>query len=124
MLQEVTPIDPERFGGLGEMTVAVPVTERFKQLCPSVVHLDGTARIQGVDAQRSPQLWRILKAFQDETGLPALINTSLNRHREPICRTLEDALVCASAAKLDFVLTGSTTLYYRHSRDSHNAEEY
>jgi carbamoyltransferase len=115
-LDLVTRVDPEIFSGLEHMTVAIPVTERFQRDCPGVVHIDGTARVQAVSQTTSPQLWQTLNLFRRRTGLPALLNTSLNRHGEPICRTLDDALVCSSACNVDYVLAGSTTIFHHHER--------
>jgi carbamoyltransferase len=115
-LAVVTPVDPTLYGGLREMTVAVPVTDEFHRLCPGAVHLDGSARVQAVGREEAQQLWEVLSRFRQLTGLPALINTSLNRHGEPICRTLADALTCAAEARLDWVLAGPATLFHRATR--------
>lgn len=115
-LGRVTPMDPAIFAGLRDMTVAVPVTESFARLCPGVVHVDGTARIQAVSVEGAPQLWQILSRFLSMTGLPALVNTSLNRHGEPICRTLAESLACVAASQLDWVLAGPNTLFHRSDK--------
>jgi len=115
-LNEVTHADFERLGGLETMTIAVPATIGFQQCCPAVVHRDGTARIQVVVREKAPQLWDILAYFHSLTGLPALLNTSLNRHGEPICRSLDDAIVCAVTSGVDFIIAAPTVLLHRKSR--------
>ncbi len=115
-LSSITTVDPHRYGGLNTMTVAVPVTPQFAQLCPAVTHVDKTVRLQSVTSKMSPQLWSILNEFFNATGIPALINTSLNRHREPICGMIEDALKTMSASQIDFAVVGDTTLIYRSDR--------
>ena len=57
-LARITLLDPELFGGLDNMTVAVPVTEKFQKSCSGVVHRDGTARIQAVSPQSRPTFGR------------------------------------------------------------------
>lgn len=80
----------------GYMTIRREVSEEFQKLCSGVVHIDGTARFQVVSKETNKFLWEILTAFKAKTGLPALLNTSLNRHGYPIARTLHDVLECAS----------------------------
>ncbi len=58
---------------------------------PAVTHVDFSARLQTVDAARSPRLHRLLRAFEERTGCPVLINTSFNVRGEPIVCTPEDA---------------------------------
>ena len=115
-LPEVTPVEPGLFGGLETMTVAVPMTRAFQRLCPGVVHRDGTARVQAVRKDIAPVLWSILKHFQQLTGLPALLNTSLNRHGEPICGTLDNALTTAAASGIDYLLLDGDRLLCRRKR--------
>jgi carbamoyltransferase len=53
-------------------------------LIPSVVHHDGTSRVQTVNAQQHPGLYALLKKFYEETGVPILLNTSLNIKGQPL----------------------------------------
>ena len=55
---------------------------------PSIVHLDGTSRLQEVTEE--PQR-TLLQEWKKETGCPMLLNTSLNVKGEPIVNTEEDA---------------------------------
>ncbi|TMI99519.1 MAG: carbamoyltransferase [Alphaproteobacteria bacterium] len=76
----------------------------------AVTHVDGTARVQLVNRQRNPELYDLIAAFRAVTGVPVLLNTSLNVS-EPIVETPEDALktfVCSSIDTLvlhNWVLT-------------------
>ena len=72
------------------MTTAIAVREEFAHKCPGVVHHDGTARIQIVTKEDNFRLWRILTEFKEATDLPAVLNTSLNRHGMPISRDVND----------------------------------
>lgn len=59
-------------------------------IIPSVVHVDGTSRVQTVNKLQHPQLWELLKLFYEETGVPVLLNTSLNIKGQPLLNDLSD----------------------------------
>jgi carbamoyltransferase len=68
---------------------------------PAVTHVDHSARVQTVDAERHPRFHRLLRAFEDLTGCPVLINTSFNVRGEPIVCTPRDAWRCFLATGMD-----------------------
>jgi carbamoyltransferase len=68
---------------------------------PAITHVDHSARIQTVDAERHPRLHGILRAFEQLTGCPLVINTSLNVRGEPIVHTPEDAYRCLMSTDMD-----------------------
>jgi carbamoyltransferase len=74
------------------MQWAVPSTAAGKERVPAVVHVDGTARVQTVASDGDPLLRTILEHFAAMTGVPVLLNTSLNRKEEPIVETPQEAL--------------------------------
>jgi carbamoyltransferase len=53
-------------------------------LIPSVVHQDGTSRVQTVNKSQHPGLYRLLEMFYRKTGVPVLLNTSLNIKGQPL----------------------------------------
>ncbi|WP_062980547.1 carbamoyltransferase C-terminal domain-containing protein [Nocardia anaemiae] len=59
---------------------------------PAVAHLDYSARIQSVNVLQNPALHRLIAAFDRQTGVPMLCNTSLNDKGEPIIDTMVEAL--------------------------------
>jgi carbamoyltransferase len=67
---------------------------------PAVTHVDGSARIQTVDA-RHGRLHGLLETFHRRTGCPVLVNTSFNVRGEPIVCTPEDAYRCFLATEMD-----------------------
>lgn len=71
---------------------------------PAVTHVDGSARLQTVSAARTPDLHRLLVAFEALTGCPVLLNTSFNVRGEPIVCTAEDAYRCFMQTELDHLL--------------------
>ncbi len=57
---------------------------------PSVVHADGTSRVQTVTRQQHPGLYRAINKFYLQTGVPVLLNTSLNIKGQPLLNDAED----------------------------------
>ena len=72
-----------------------------RDLVPAVVHVDGTGRVQTVTAEDNGSYYQLVKAFGERTGVPVLLNTSLNVMGEPIVETPEDALWCLLLTQLD-----------------------
>jgi len=68
---------------------------------PAVTHLDYSARLQTVTAERTPGLHAVLRAFADRTGCPLAVNTSFNVRGEPIVCTPADAYDCFMRTDLD-----------------------
>jgi len=60
------------------------------ELIPSVVHADGTSRVQTVNKQQHPGLYSVLEKFYKKTGVPVLLNTSLNIKGQPILNDEKD----------------------------------
>lgn len=77
---------------------------------PAVCHVDDTARVQTINARQHPRYHALLKAFQARTGVPVLVNTSLNTRGEPIVCTPRDAVECFWTSPLDALAIGSFLL--------------
>lgn len=86
------------------MSIAVTATDYARRMIPSIVHSNGTARVQTVTASQNPFLTQVLEAFGTITGHPVLINTSLNIKGKPICGTPQMALECLAESGLDALL--------------------
>jgi carbamoyltransferase len=82
------------------------VRDPWRERIPAVVHVDGTARVQTVDRERQPLLARLLEAFERRTGVPVLVNTSLNTAGRPMVDSARDALECFGSAPLDALALG------------------
>ncbi|MDP9440129.1 MAG: carbamoyltransferase [Actinomycetota bacterium] len=78
----------------------------WKDRIPAVVHVDGTARIQTVDRGEEPLVARMLEAFERRTGLPVVVNTSLNTAGRPMVDDPRDALECFGSAPVDALAIG------------------
>jgi len=74
------------------MTVCLPATARTRKEAPAIVHIDGTARPQFVLPEQTPFIHALLGEFEQLTGVPVLINTSFNRHEQPIVATALQAV--------------------------------
>ena len=83
--------------------------ERAAQI-PAVRHVDGTARIQTVNRAQHQLYYDLLRAFQQRTGVPVLVNTSFNTRGEPIVCTPRDAIECFWTSPLDALVIGSFLL--------------
>lgn len=62
------------------------------ELMPSVVHADGTSRVQTVTEREHPGLYAVLKKWNSLTGIPVLLNTSLNIKGQPILNDMNDVI--------------------------------
>lgn len=89
-------------------TVAVR-PERTAQI-PAVVHADGSARVQTVARETNPAFWSLINALGDLTGVPVVLNTSLNGPDEPIACSPDDALNAFHACDLDALVIGNTVI--------------
>ena len=62
-------------------------------LIPSVVHVDGTSRVQTVTKDQHPGLYTLLEKFYSVTGVPILLNTSLNIKGQPLLNDMNDVKI-------------------------------
>jgi len=83
------------------MLIVAPVRAEHAQLIQSVVHADGSCRIQSVRPDHQGRFRAMLEAFDRLTGLPLVLNTSFNIRGEPIVETPGDALDCFLASNVD-----------------------
>ena len=71
---------------------------------PAVTHLDYSARIQTIHEETNPRYYKLLKAFEEQTGYAVLVNTSFNVRGEPIVCTPEDAYRCFMRTEMDVLV--------------------
>lgn len=69
------------------------------ELIPSVVHADGTSRVQTVNKEQHPGLYQVLESWYKITGVPVLLNTSLNIKGQPILNNKRDIINWENAYK-------------------------
>jgi carbamoyltransferase len=103
----------EHVGEYFELDAPAPFMEKVykihpekQALIPAVTHVDGTGRLQSVNRQTNPLYWELINTFFKKTGIPILLNTSLNEN-EPIVRTPEEAIQCFLRTHMDGLVLGS-----------------
>ncbi|HWC21756.1 MAG TPA: carbamoyltransferase C-terminal domain-containing protein [Flexivirga sp.] len=82
------------------------VKPEWRERIPAVTHVDGTARAQTVDRATNPRLAGMLERFEQLTGVPVVINTSLNTAGRPMVDTPREALEIFGSAPIDLLVLG------------------
>ncbi len=85
------------------MMYAVNCQPGIEDKIPSIIHVDGTCRIQTVTEDENKFYHRLIKAFYDKTGVPILFNTSFNLGGDPLVETLEDAIDTLSRCEIEYL---------------------
>jgi carbamoyltransferase len=91
------------------MVTVHPVRPAQRPRVPAVMHVDGTARLQTVSRETNPRFWSLIRAFEEETGVPMVLNTSFNEN-EPIVNTPEEAVDCFLRTRMDRLVLGDWVL--------------
>ena len=78
----------------------------WRERIPAVVHVDGSARIQTVDRRDEPLVAGLLEAVERRTGVPVVVNTSLNTAGRPMVDDPRDALECFGSTPVDLLAIG------------------
>ena len=92
------------------MTSALLVRADKRPVVPAVVHVDGTSRPQTVNQHSNPRYRRLIRAFEELTGVPAVINTSFNIRGEPLVCSIADAVRAFYASEMDELAIGPALL--------------
>ena len=74
-----------------------------RPLIPAVTHVDGSGRLQTVTRDTNPRYYDLIQRFHARTGVPILLNTSLNEN-EPIVHTPSQAIDCFLRTQMDLIL--------------------
>jgi carbamoyltransferase len=82
------------------MTLAYSVRPEKRAKIPAPTHVDGTGRLQTVTRQANPRYWSLIKAFEQLTEVPVVLNTSFNDNEPIVCRP-EEALDCFQRTQMD-----------------------
>ena len=100
----------------------IPMTEEQKRLfgidklniprstVPAITHVDYSARVQSVNREVNPDYYDVIKAFEELTGSPVIINTSFNVRGEPIVCRPEHAYLCFMRTDMDYLVMGDFLL--------------
>ena len=85
------------------MMYAVHCKPGVEAKIPSIIHVDGSCRIQTVTREQNPHYYDIIKTFKARKGVPMVFNTSFNLGGEPLVETLEDALWTLQQSELEYL---------------------
>ena len=116
---DIAPDDEEGFAHMLYVTQVLPA---HRQALPAVTHVDGSARVQTVSRQHNPRLWKLLKAFEQATGLPVVLNTSFNVKGEPIVCTPQEAIKTFRNAHLDVLVLGDYVVVPKVDEPEHGRQ--
>jgi carbamoyltransferase len=94
------PLGPEELQRMQDPDLRVRVSVPRSQV-PAITHVDYSARIQTVDAERHSRFYRLMRRFYELTGCPVIVNTSFNIRGEPIVCNPGDAFQCFMATDMD-----------------------
>lgn len=86
------------------MTCAFEMKSEYAKLLPGAVHIDGTARVQFVEREDNPCLFRILQRLKGLSDFGVVLNTSFNMHGRTIVESPSDAIVDFLDMTLDFMV--------------------
>jgi carbamoyltransferase len=103
----VAPVRADRRGPSAPGEERLSGLARLKALrgdLPAITHVDHSARVQTVSADRSPRFHAILRAFERRTGCPVLVNTSFNIRGEPVVHTPSEAYRCFMYTDMDVLV--------------------
>lgn len=85
------------------MMYAVECHPGIETKIPSIIHEDGSCRIQTVTREQNEHYYDLIKEFYDQTGVPIIFNTSFNLGGEPLVETLDDALRTLANSKIEYL---------------------
>jgi len=105
ILEEKTPEWFEKSHPSPFMTLAYAVRPEKRAKIPAPTHVDGTGRLQTVSREANPRYWKLIKAFEEITGVPVVLNTSFNDNEPIVCRP-EEALDCFKRTQMDALVLG------------------
>ncbi|MGB0177409.1 MAG: carbamoyltransferase C-terminal domain-containing protein, partial [Owenweeksia sp.] len=82
----------------------------YSEQLKNVTHKDGSARVQTVNRKWNPRFWLLIEEFGKQSGIPVLLNTSLNKKGMPMVETPEEALSFFEGTDLDLLIMGRKML--------------
>ena len=88
------------------MIKVYPIRAEKQAEIPAVTHHDGTGRLQTVSKKQNPLYWKLIKAFEERTRVPVVLNTSFNEN-EPIVNTPQEAVACFLRTRMDWLVMGN-----------------
>jgi carbamoyltransferase len=96
--------EPHRHYPARFMLYVVDVQDDKREVIPAITHVDGTGRLQTVNAHTNPRYYQLIKRFGEATDVPVVLNTSFNLKGEPIVNTPEEAFSTFSQCGMDVLV--------------------
>ena len=88
------------------MEKIIPIRKEKRCTIPAVTHVDGSGRLQTVDSGVNPKFAHLITKFEERTGVPLVLNTSLNENEPMVC-TPQEAMDCFTRTKMDCLVLGN-----------------
>lgn len=88
------------------MTKAIEMFPNALEEIPGAIHIDGSARVQLV-TNKEDLFYKLIEEFERRTGVPVVLNTSLNDKKEPICTSMKDAVRFFYTTPTDDLIIGN-----------------
>lgn len=109
-MHTVTQVLPGRLTANGVKVGNLAAIHEKRSVIPAVTHVDMSARLHTVTRASNPMFYDLISCFDNETGVPMLVNTSFNVRGEPLVATPEDAWQCFMNTGMDALVVGSCLL--------------
>jgi len=87
------------------MSMAYSVRPEMRDKIPAPTHVDGTGRLQTVTATANPRYCKLIRAFESQTGVPVVLNTSFNDNEPIVCKP-QEAIDCFQRTQMDALVLG------------------
>ena len=85
------------------MSFAIQAKDIAFEKVPTLVHSDGTCRIQTVTEEQNPNYYNLIKGFYERTEVPMIFNTSFNLGGEALVETIEDAIDTCNRSEINWL---------------------
>jgi len=96
--------EPARHYPARYMLLVRQIHEDKRSVIPTVTHINGSGRLQTIRREWNPRYCRVVEKFGEATGVPVLLNTSLNLRGEPIVNTPQNALDTFGRSGIDLLV--------------------
>jgi carbamoyltransferase len=97
------------------MSGVFPVRPEWRSRLEAITHVDGTARVQALERDMAPRLYALLEEYGRRSGIPVLLNTSLNLAGEPIVNRVVEGYSTFLRSGIDVLVADCTRVLKRGS---------
>lgn len=85
------------------MMFALECKKGVEKIIPSVIHVDGSCRVQTVNIEQNKNYYNLINEFYKIKNVPILFNTSFNLAGDPIVHTVQDALESIRNSNIEYL---------------------